>query len=104
MRRARRPKRRGFPNDSRYRRIVDVEASCSQYWSKSLPETSALLPTLTKLDRPSPRAAASDRIARPSAPLCDENATRPDGGIVGENDAFKLMAVFSTPIQLGPTR
>ena len=62
-------------------------------------------PTLTKVDRPSVAPAASDRIAMPSAPLCDSRPMLPAGGKTGENDAFRRTAgvVFSSPMQLGPT-
>src|SRR5205807_2516742 len=104
-RRESRANRRGFPNDSRDRRITPVRGSASQYCRRSLPETSALLPTLTNVERPTARSRARFRIAIPSAPLCDEKATRPAGGTIGENDAFKLNAglAFSRPMQLGPT-
>ena len=57
-RRATRANLRGFPNDSRYSRMTLVSSSDSQYWIRSLPEMSALLPTETKEDRPSPRSLA----------------------------------------------
>ena len=69
-----RANRRGFPKDSRYRRIASTRLSSSQYKSRSLPETSALFPTLTKCERPNPRLSAKERIASPSAPLCEEKA------------------------------
>ncbi len=82
-----------------------MPGSFSQYSSRSLPETSALLPTLTKCEIPSPSAPAVSRIASPSAPLCDENATCPAGGHAGANVASSRMplSVFRTPRQLGPT-
>jgi hypothetical protein len=61
-----------------------------------------LLPTLTNVDKPICRSRASERIANPSAPLCDDNAMRPGGGTIGENDAFSFSVVFSTPMQFGP--
>jgi hypothetical protein len=70
-------KRRGFPNDSRYSRISCVRGSSSHHSRRSLPETSALLPTLTKLDMPRSSSRAVSRIATPSAPLCEAIATRP---------------------------
>src|ERR1035437_7229094 len=42
----------GLPNDSRYSKITLVAGSCSQYCKKSLDETSARLPTLTKVEIP----------------------------------------------------
>jgi len=86
--------------------MTRVAASFSQYSSRSLPETSALLPTLTNCEMPSPSAPAVSRIASPSAPLCDENATGPAGGQAGANVASRPTpaSVFKTPRQLGPTR
>ena len=81
--------RRGFPNDSRYSRMTRVPGSCSQYSSRSLPETSALLPTLTNCEMPMPSDRAYSRIASPSAPLCDENATGPAGGHAAANVASR---------------
>src|SRR5205809_675284 len=65
--------------------MTAVSGSASQYSSRSLLDTSALLPTLTKDERPTRRSIASCRIAMPSAPLCDEKATRPAVGTMGEN-------------------
>ena len=97
--------RRGFPNDSRYRRMTRVCGSSSQYSRRSLPDTSALLPTLTNVESPIWRWAARPRIAMPRAPLCDESATCPPGGKTGENDAFSRTSalMLSSPMQLGPT-
>ncbi len=85
--------------------MTRVSGSSSQYSSRSLPDTSALLPTLTKPERPICRSAASRRMAMPSAPLCDDSATWPAGGNTGENDAFNRTpgVMFSRPMQLGPT-
>jgi hypothetical protein len=44
--------RAGLPKLSRYSRITSVRGSSDQYWIRSLPETSALLPTETKLEMP----------------------------------------------------
>ena len=69
--------------------MTAVVGSASQYSSRSLPDTSALLPTLTNVDRPTlPLGWRARESPCPSAPLCDENATRPAGGTIGENDAF----------------
>jgi hypothetical protein len=57
-RRATRANLRGLPNDSRYSRITSVSSSDSQYWIRSLPEMSALFPTDTNEDRPSPSSFA----------------------------------------------
>src|SRR6266540_694474 len=66
---------------------------------------SALLPTDTKLDRPRPSWLAYSTIARPSAPLCDPNPTRPLAGRVGPKVASSRTAglVLITPRQFGPT-
>ena len=83
--------------------MTRVSGSSSQYSSRSLPDTSALLPTLTNVERPTCRSAASSRIAMPSAPLCDESATWPAGGKIGENDAFSRTSgfVFSSAHAVG---
>jgi hypothetical protein len=62
-------KRRGCPNDSRYSRITSVAGSPSQYRSRSLALTSALLPTDTKVEMPMSRRRAWSRMAMPRAPL-----------------------------------
>ncbi len=82
-----------------------MPASRSQNSSRSLPDTSALLPTLMKCETPMLRVAAYCRIASPSAPLCDDTATLPAGGAVGANWALRRTAssVLMTPRQLGPT-
>jgi len=85
--------------------MTRVPGSFSHHSMRSLPETSALLPTLTNCEMPSPSAPAVSRIASPSAPLCDENATVPAGGQAGANVASSSTprSVLSTPRQLGPT-
>ena len=80
-----------------------MPASSSQYWSRSLPLTSALLPTDTKLDTPSPMRADRSRRAMPSAPDWDCMAMRPGVDAYGEKVASRPMAVLTTPRQLGPT-
>ena len=55
--------------------MMCVLSSSSQYSMRSLPETSALLPTLAKWEMPTCRSRASCRMASPSAPLWVENAT-----------------------------
>ena len=65
-------------------------------------DTSALLPIETNADSPSPRAAASARKARPSAPLCDEKPMLPAGMAAGPNVALRRAAEAATPRQLGP--
>ena len=60
-----------------------VSGSCSQYWRKSLPERSALLPIDTNDDRPSRRRLAASTIAIPRPPLCDRNPTLPGASARG---------------------
>ena len=61
-------KRRGLPNDSRYMHMTRVAGSFSQYSTRSLPETSALLPMETNWVNPIRNCAATFKIATPSAP------------------------------------
>ncbi len=95
---------RGFPNDSRYNSTTSVRSSDCQYCSRSLPDTSARLPAETNEDSPSPRLAASARIAMPSAPDWQKNPTRPGGGTTGARLALSRTAgsVLTSPRQLGP--
>ena len=81
-----------------------MASSSSQYCSRSLPETSARLPALTKVDRPSPRPRTFSRIAVPRAPDWQKNPARPRGGITGASEALSETseAVLITPRQLGP--
>ena len=88
-RRAMRANLRGLPNDSRYSSTTSVPGSSSQYWSRSLPLTSALLPTDTKLDTPRPMRADRSRMAMPSAPDCDCMAMRPRRGRIGREGGIE---------------
>jgi hypothetical protein len=106
MRRAMRENLRGFPNDSRYIRMTSVSASSSQYSSRSLPEMSALFPTDTNVEMPSPSRSTCSSTARPSAPDCDDIDTRPGRGNVVENVVFIRTSPalpFIRPMQFGPT-
>ena len=78
-------------------------SSSSQYSSRSLDDTSALLPIDTNADMPRPRWEASSITARPTAPLCDEMATFPGSNWRRENVAFIFVAAAKTPRQFGPT-
>ena len=78
-RRAIRPKRAGCRTTRGRAAIRSVSRSSSQYSSRSLEETSALLPIETNAERPRPRAGACSSSARPSAPLCDEKPIGPGG-------------------------
>jgi hypothetical protein len=82
-----------------------VPASVAQYWSRSLPLTSARLPAETKLDRPMLRLRARSSSAEPSAPDCAKKPTRPWPGMRGARLAFNRTAgsVLTMPRQLGPT-
>src|SRR5205085_6182888 len=98
-----RAKRRGLPTDSRYRATAFVRGSSYQYDSRSLPDTSALLPSDTKLDSPTPVRTAWARIVMPTAPDCDATARPPGGGVIAANVACIRTAgsVLSTPRQFG---
>ena len=81
-----------------------MASSSSQYWRRSLPETSARLPALTKVVRPSPRFWTFSRIAEPSAPDWQKNPARPRGGITEESEALSETSgsVLITPRAFGP--
>ena len=103
--RANRANLRGLPNDSRYSSTTSVASSPCQNCSRSLPDTSARLPAETNVDRPSPRFAASARIAMPSMPDWQKKPIRPGGGTTGAKVAFIRTAgsVFTRPRQFGPS-
>ena len=63
--------------------MTRVASSPSQYCRRSLPEMSALFPTLMKVEMPTWRCRARASMARPNAPLWDGIATLPRGGRVG---------------------
>ena len=85
--------------------MTSVSGSCSQYWSRSLLLTSALLPSDTNVDTPRSRARARASSSIPMPPDCDAKPTRPRTGATGVNVAFMLTVgfVFTTPKQFGPT-
>ena len=101
-RRARRPKRRGLPNDSTYMSTTSVASSSSHHSSRSFVETSALLPIDTNAERPSPRDSAASSSARPSAPLCEEKPMLPAGAERAAKVAFRLGPATAMPRQFGP--
>ena len=101
-RRASRPKRRGLPNDSTYMSTTSVASSSSHHSSRSLVETSALLPIETNAERPRPRDSAASRRASPSAPLCEEKPMLPAGAERAAKVAFRLGPATAMPRQLGP--
>ena len=85
--------------------MTSVAGSSCQYWSRSLPDTSARLPAETKLDSPSPRRDASASSATPNAPDWLNTPTRPAAGSTGASVALRRTAgsVLATPRQFGPT-
>src|SRR5207248_9297267 len=103
--RAIRANRRGLPTDSRYRATARVAGSSYQYESRSLPDTSALLPSDTKLDSPTPVRVAWSRMVMPTAPDWEPTASPPAGGVAAAKVARIRTAgsVLSTPRQFGPT-
>ncbi len=83
-----------------------VSGSWSQYCSRSLLLTSALLPIETKLETPSPRLAAWPSSSIPSAPDWLAKPIWPRIGRNGANVAFidTSGSVLTTPMPFGPTR
>ena len=81
-----------------------MASSSSQYWSTSLPETSARLPALTNVERPRPRLVTFSRIAEPSAPDWQKKPARPRAGMWLDSEALSWTAgsVLMMPRQLGP--
>ena len=82
-----------------------MPGSVAQYWSRSLPLTSARLPAETKVDSPRLRLRARSRRATPSDPDWAKKPTRPRPGIIGARLALSRTSesVFTIPRQLGPT-
>src|SRR3954468_21866959 len=103
--RASRANFRGLPKLSRCRSTTSVAGSVAQYWSRSLPLTSARLPAETNVDRPRLRLRARSRSATPRAPDWAKNPTRPRPGTIGARLAFSRTSgsVFTMPRQFGPT-
>jgi hypothetical protein len=97
--RAMRRKRRGLPIDSKYSAITAVRGSSAQASSRSLPLTSALLPSDTIAEIPKPRRAAACSTEIPKAPDCEASAIRPGSGRAVPNVASRRTAgsVLSTP-------
>ncbi len=98
--------RRGLPKDSMYRAIAATCGSSSHHSSRSLVETSARLPSVTKPATPRPRPIAWPSSAMPRAPDCEEIASRPGRGRSVPSVAFSATAgsVDRTPSELGPIR
>ena len=82
-RRASRVNLRGLPNDAMCNAITDVASSPSQYWRKSFVLTSALFPSATKCEMPTPARWACSSSATPSGPDWLENATLPGMRVTG---------------------
>ena len=81
-----------------------MASSSSQYCSRSLPDTSARLPALTKVESPSPRFWTFSRIAEPRAPDWQKKPARPRGGITEDREALieTSGSVLMIPSALGP--
>ncbi len=60
--------------------MTAVCGSCSQKQSRSLPLTSSLLPSETKLEMPVPPRRARSERTMPTAPDCEPRAMRPRCG------------------------
>src|SRR5258706_15555942 len=86
--------------------MTSVASSDSQYCNRSLPETSALLPTLTNDETPRPSCPACAIRAKPNAPDCELIAMLPAVGSTGAKvPSIRISeAVLTRPIQFGPTR
>jgi len=99
-------KRRGLPKDSMYRAMAATRGSSSHHSSRSLVETSARLPSVTNPATPRPRPIAWPSSAMPSAPDCDEIASRPGRGRRVPSVALSATSgsVDRTPSELGPIR
>jgi hypothetical protein len=78
--------------------------SSSQAASRSLPETSALLPREMNELMPRPSSRARSRNAIPTPPDCDATASPPGGGTLRVKVALRRTAgsLTITPRQLGP--
>ena len=82
-----------------------MPGSCSQYSSMSLLDRSALFPTETNDDRPTPRRSAASMIAIPMPPLCDRNPTAAgdDMSRCERGVQANLWRRVNDPRQFGPT-
>nr|MCF0101150.1 hypothetical protein [Streptomyces sp. MH191] len=95
---------------SRYMRATSVSGSSYQYWSTSLPETSARLPAETNVETPvtpvtpPPRRCSRESRAMPMAPDWANMPIRPGRGISGAREALRRTSgeVLTTPKALGP--
>ncbi len=105
-RRAMRANLRALPNDSRYSAAAETRGSSVHAASRSLPDTSTLLPSETS--EPMPRSSSRARSAStmPTPPDCVATARSPSGGRQPVKVAFSRTSewLLITPRQLGPTR
>ena len=81
---------------------TSVASSSSHHSSRSLDETSALLPIETNADMPRPRVTAASSSASPRAPLCDEKPMLPGGVDAGRERRVEARPATEIPRQLGP--
>ena len=79
-----------------------TSGSSIQAASRSLPETSALLPSDKKACTPSPSSRARSSSAIPTPPDCEATARPPGGGTAGEKVAFSRTCGAMRPRQFGP--
>nr|WP_254185596.1 hypothetical protein [Nocardioides panacis] len=103
---ASREKVRGSWNDSRYSAAARTSGSSCHADSRSLPDTSALLPSDTKAATPSPRSRAASSRATPTPPDCEPTASVPGAGRTAPKVASSRVPrrLLSSPKQFGPTR
>ena len=81
-----------------------MRSSSSQYCRKSLPLTSALLPSEIKLEMPMPARVAAFSTAMPTAPDCEASAIGPGMAFAAPNVASRRTdgSVLTMPTQFGP--
>ena len=103
-RRAIRANLRGFPNDSRYSRITSVSVVGLPVVEQVVAGDVGLVADRHERREPEPELRAWSMIARPSAPLCERNPTRPGGGHAARRwrSAGRRGAVFRMPEAVGP--
>jgi len=94
----------GLPKDSRYSIITSVSISSSQNCSKSLPDTSILLPKLTKFFTPIPIEFKCFTRYKPSAPEWLAILIEPKSGLFSKKEAFIVYSglLFIIPKLYGP--
>ncbi len=82
--------------------MARVLGSLASQSSMSPKSTSALSPSETKCEKPTPRPRAQSSRAVTSAPDCDTNASCPGCAPTWAKLAFRPMCGASRPRQLGP--